>query len=105
MKKIESFFLGVNIFQGRFKFSNTFDTLYLNTLLLYTLPSLVILKNRNSKKIAVVNAVCDTGLLTLPDNGKSWNFNADKKRWELECEVDYEHEKSELTQPKIYQFV
>ena len=67
--------------------------------------SLVIFKNQNAKKIAVVNAVCDTGLLSLPDNGKSWNFNAKKKRWELECEVDYEHEKRELTQPGIFQIV
>ena len=55
----------------------------------------VIFWNPKLKKIVLANTSCDTGLLTVPENGKSWNYNAIKKRWELECEIDYEHEKSE----------
>ena len=49
---------------------------------------------------------CDVTSLNLPENGKAWKYNADKKRWELECDVNYEIERGQFL-PKdlsIYKF-
>merc|ERR1712176_1360787 len=36
---------------------------------------------------------CNTELLKLPNNGKAWNYIEKKRRWELECEENYEVER------------
>ena len=44
-------------------------------------------------KIASAHGQCDSKLLDVPKNGKSWNYNEIKRRWELECEKNYEVER------------
>ena len=40
-----------------------------------------------------VAAGCDVESLSLPENGQAWTYNPDKKRWELECKINYEIER------------
>ena len=36
---------------------------------------------------------CDVNALALPENAKAWNNNSNVKKWELECELNYEIER------------
>ena len=86
MRKIESFFLGLNLFKDRFTilFINEKCFSYLNQICFQTW---------NVCKVAVG---CDVNSLILPDNGKAWNNYSNAKKWELECEVNYEVERGLL---------
>ena len=84
MRKIESFFLGLNLFQDR---SKIYMRKKMLSIFLYHTVSLW-----NSSKIALANS-CDVNMLEIPDNGKFWNYNPVKKIWELECELNYEIER------------
>ena len=44
---------------------------------------------------------CNTTLLPVPDHGKAWNNVVNDKRWELECEENYELERSKLVNLNI----
>ena len=43
---------------------------------------------------------CDPNSLFLPENGKAWN-STNGKKWELECELNYEVEKGFLFRPYV----
>ena len=95
MRKIESFFLGLNLLQDFFlTFALTqkyaaYDMLHIIYFIFYSICD----KVWNSCKIA---AGCDITLLDMPDNGKAWNYNNATKRWELECKEKYEIERGQF---------
>ena len=91
MRKIESFLLGLNLFQDRsiiYMRKNALNIAISRCNIQYN----ICVSRWNSLKIALASS-CDVNMLEIPDNGKFWNYNPVKKIWELECELNYEIER------------